>query len=346
MDTSSRPYGAHLVGSVNLPTREDVFRKTCALLPNRLCRIPDGETGDRNFFVFFQREVFTANPVVLRQWDADYNSLPANPITPDEVVRVVEGLLTLHTGYDDCALESYATFCQLKVEGVIPARTRFQVSLPTPANVMCMIADPFQAALEPVYEEALLRALQRIQTEIPKDDLAIQWDTAAEFAALEGAYWPHFAPYFDPLKEGVIERLLRLGNAVVEGVEMGFHLCYGDIGHRHFVEPKDMGLLVEIATSILEGVKRPVTWFHMPVPKGRTDNAYFAPLEKLELGKTELYLGLVHAGDEEGTKKRIKAAQNVVQDFGVATECGLGRTPPEDFESIMQISTAVSSACF
>ena len=30
--------------------------------------------------------------------------------------------------------------------------------------------------------------------------------------------------------------------------------------------------------------QRPIQFFHMPVPKGRTDDAYFAPLERLKLG--------------------------------------------------------------
>jgi hypothetical protein len=36
----------------------------------------------------------------------------------------------------------------------------------------------------------------------------------------------------------------------------------------------------------------------MPVPKGRTDDAYFAPLDNLRLHpETKLYLGLVHRCD-------------------------------------------------
>ena len=153
-----------------------------------------------------------------------------------------------------------------------------------------------------------------------------------------------FTPWFAPVKEGILERIVRLSGAVDKHVELGYHLCYGDIQHRHFVEPKDTGLLVEVANLILAQVQHPVGWIHMPVPKDRTDAAYFAPLEALKLQEhTELFLGLVHHADEEGTRRRIEAAQKVVPKFGVATECGMGRTPPEELDGILKICAAVSA---
>ena len=43
--------------------------------------------------------------------------------------------------------------------------------------------------------------------------------------------------------------------------------------------------MVEMTNAIVAGVTRPIQFFHMPVPKGRTDDAYFAPLERLRLGR-------------------------------------------------------------
>ena len=81
----------------------------------------------------------------------------------------------------------------------------------------------------------------------------------------------------------------------------------------------------------------------MPVPKSRDDRAYFEPLKELKRPDgLELYLGLVHAGDEEGTRRRIKTAEEVgVGRFGVATECGMGRTPVSELPSIFEISAEV-----
>ncbi|KAJ5917010.1 hypothetical protein N7504_001025 [Penicillium tannophilum] len=85
----------------------------------------------------------------------------------------------------------------------------------------------------------------------------------------------------------------------------------------------------------------------MPVPKNRDDTAYFEPLKRLKAGdRTKLYLGLVHPNDKEGTFRRLQAARDVIpgRDFGVSTECGMGRTPKEELTSILQISKDVTKA--
>ena len=172
---------------------------------------------------------------------------------------------------------------------------------------------------------------------------------------LEGAHWPHFKPFFASdavgVKEGIIERLVRLADMVDVEVEVGFHLCYGDMGHQHFAQPKDMIHLVEVANAIIQGSKRVINWLHMPVPKERTDEEYFAPLKGLHLekGKTELFLGLVHYDNLEGSRERIESAASVIGGkgkmvFGVATECGMGRTPGGQLDSILEISREVSAA--
>ena len=59
-------------------------------------------------------------------------------------------------GYADAAKASYAVFSRLKQTGLIPAGTRFQVSLPTPlAPVFAFIVPSDQAVVEPTYEAAM-----------------------------------------------------------------------------------------------------------------------------------------------------------------------------------------------
>lgn len=146
---------------------------------------------------------------------------------------------------------------------------------------------------------------------------------------------PYMKPYFAPVRSGILERLRRLATAVRADVELGNHLCYGDMGHAHFVQPDDMGLLVEMANAIVAniGPLHPVSYVHMPVPKDRTDEAFFTPLQDLKLRDTQFFLGLVHANDDSGTQERLDAARAAYSGpFGVASECGLGRTPPENWE--------------
>ena len=74
----------------------------------------------------------------------------------------------------------------------------------------------------------------------------------------------------------------------------------------------------------------------MPVPKDRTDDAYFAPLENLRLRpETELYLGLVHYNDPEGDAARIAAARRHARIDGVATECGMARGDPARLPALL-----------
>jgi hypothetical protein len=102
-------------------------------------------------------------------------------------------------------------------------------------------------------------------------------------------------------------------------------------------------LLVELANAIKARARHPIAWLHMPVPLARTDAAYFAALQKLERAQdTDLYLGLVHLADGlKGAEMRIAAANSVVRDFGIATECGLGRRPKDRIPDIISLHAQI-----
>ncbi|MCJ1291654.1 hypothetical protein MMC34_003199 [Xylographa carneopallida] len=336
------PTSVHLVGSVPFSSAEEVFTKSIQALPGRLHTIPDGETGPRHYFAMWQSFVFP--PQVLGPFHRNGQLLASTDFecTLDDIKP---------TKYDEKAIESYQTFCKLRVQGLIPRGVRFQVSLPTPISVAAGHVDfAYRERVEPLYMERLIQDIRRLQDAIPAHDLAIQIDAPLEFAYLEyerGRLQDDiYKPYFCSVKEGILERISQLSTAVDHDVQLGYHLCYGDHFHKHFIEPEDTGLLVEIATGILQrvGSRHSVRWFHFPVPKDRSDEAYFAPLKGLDLGDTKLILGLVHPHDQEGTEKRLKAAQaSYPLLFGVATECGMGRTPLMDVESIYTIARNVTS---
>ena len=137
---------------------------------------------------------------------------------------------------------------------------------------------------------------------------------------------------------------MAIGALIPPTVELGFHLCYGDRGHRHFIEPKDCANLVEVANGIAERVQREIQWVHLPVPRSRNDAAYFDPLRHLTLAPaTTLYLGLVHQTDGlAGTQTRMAAAARVVPDFGIAAECGLGRRDPATIRDFLKLHAAAA----
>ena len=130
-------------------------------------------------------------------------------------------------------------------------------------------------------------------------------------------------------KPRLVSMLERLGDAVPDEVELGYHLCYGSPADQHLVMPKDTAILTELANGILGRVQRRVDFLHLPVPRERDDTAYFVPLHALRLPlDARLYLGLIHHADEAGDRRRIATARTVTPRFGVATECGWGRTDP------------------
>jgi hypothetical protein len=336
----SLPKGVHLVGSVPLSTAKDVFRSASSILGERLRRIPDGETGIRSGWIGWQFQRFASNPMFEVIAPTPNAYIPRPPLKL-RAPRTPGTIIFEQLGYADAALDSYRLFAQLKQDGVFPAQYRFQVCLPTPlAPVSAFVVPEDQAQVELAYEAAMLSELDRITSTIPQDELAIQWDTAIEFAILEG-----MAPTFlTDSKAEILKRLLRLGNRVPVPAEMGYHLCYGDAGHKHFKEPEDTGKLVEVANAIGAAIRRPLNWIHLPVPRNRSDGAYYAPLHHLHLPpETELYLGVVHFTDGvQGTLERIKVAQQFVADFGVATECGFGRRPPGTVPELLRIHGQVA----
>ena len=100
-----------------------------------------------------------------------------------------------------------------------------------------------------------------------------------------------------------------------------------------------------MANAAHKEVTRLVDYYHMPVPRGRDDEAYFAPLKALDIGHAKLYLGLIHHTDgRAGCLRRVATAHKYVSGFGVATECGLSRRPPETIPELLRIHREVATA--
>ena len=323
----------HLIGSIPLDNSEQVFRTLAGELGPFLSRMPDGETGERSRWVYFQRQMLldhpameidpTVPPYKFIQWDGKI-------VREVEQVRFKSGVdpatVVFETGYDKAALASWEVFKRLRTAGAIARRTRFQVCLPTPqASGYLYVGGPARETYFTVYERALKTALANIVAVIPAADLSIQWDVCQEVLAFENYFKDRPAHY----KAQIFEMLGRLGDAVPAGVEMGYHLCYGSPRDEHLVQPKDSEILVELMSGIAAATKRHIDFLHIPVPKGRTDEAYYAPLGNWKKpAGTRLYLGLLHHDDDAGDKARIAVARRYADDFGLSAECGWGRTEP------------------
>jgi hypothetical protein len=342
------PHDVHLVGSVPLENAEQVFAATSAALGPRLKRIPDGETGARGDWITWLEPAFSDNPA-LEKSDQMFR---VHAQAPGRLrYRLKPGCAATDVRFDDLfyadiATASYAVFKRLRDAGTIAAGTRFQVDLAPAHSVLWLfLVDELHAAIDPIYNAALKREVDKIATAIPHDDLAIQFDVAsAVFARLQRAEPSHYGRTREEMQARFSAILIDLGNHVPDDIELLFHLCYGDAGHRHVVEPTDMGDMVEFTNRLASGMRRRIDLVHMPVPRDRADDAYFAPLRALRLSpETELCLGLVHYTDGvDGTKQRLATARRFAADFSIATECGFGRRDPGTIPELLRIHAAAA----
>lgn len=339
--TGKHRHDVLLVGSVPLQTTRDVLELAADNLKGLMRRVPDGETGVRAYWITSQARVIHYHPAFEpagHDWTPESGTVPETGAPKYRLKEGVDpGTVSIPSfGYAEAARESYREFTEMKRAGRIGRDVRFQVSIPTPlAFYAGIVAPESQEAVAPAFETRIAEEVRGVLDAVPHDELAIQWDVCVEIFVWEGIRTIFFP---DP-KQGCIDRLIALGDLVPEPVELGFHLCYGDFRHKHGVEPEDTGNMVTIANALTEGIARPITWIHMPVPRDRSDDAYFAPLGKLKLApSTELYLGLVHYTDgEAGTRRRMAAADKTVARYGIATECGLGRRDPSTLSDLLKV---------
>jgi hypothetical protein len=337
------PRDIHLVGSVPGANAAEVFEAVSAALGTRLPRIPDGETGERQDWIVWLEKVFASNPALEKSDELFQLHATAKPriryrLKPG---RSVKDVTFDNLFYADIAEHSYRDFARLKREGKIPANCRFQIDLvPAHSVIWLFLQDDLHAPLDPVYNEALKREIEKIAARLPHGEIAIQFDVAsAVFARLERNDPSAYGSNKAETQAAFSRILIDLGNHVPRNIELMFHFCYGDSNHRHVVEPTDMADMVEMANRLTQGMARSIELIHMPVPRNRADEAYFAPLKALKLKSgTKLCLGLVHHTDGvEGTRRRLAAAERFIKDFSIATECGFGRRKPETIPELLRI---------
>ena len=332
---------AHLVGSVPLNSAEEVFCSICDSLEGHLKRIPDGETGERTNWIFFQRQMLSQHPAMehdktiekfkFKQWDGKI-------IREVALLKLKDNFdtnnLIFPIGYSEHAIKSFKQFDQLQNEGKIPNNIKFQVSLPTPfATAFNYVSPNGRDNFIEIYEKSMAIDVQKIIDAIPNNKLAIQWDVCQEVLIFNN-YFPNRSQNY---KQEVFDQLARIGNLVPSEVDLGYHICYGSPGDDHIIKPENFSMSVEFANGIFDNIKRTVEFIHLPGTYGSPDNSFYSPLADLKMpSECELYLGLLFYGDPKGDAERISAARKIIPDFGISTVCGWGRANPERIPSLLK----------
>lgn len=337
----SRP--VYLVGSVPFNTTEEVFHHVCEAVGQKLKWLPDGETGERLDWITWLEPIFAASTALEpsgKMFRVHPGASPHTRYTLKPGMRV-QDVKFENLFYADNAIRSFETFARMKREGAIPRHVKFQVDLVPAHSVLWLyIEDELQALLDPIYNQAVKREIDKIAKALPADELAIQFDVAsAVFARLERAQTSSYGADKSETQRRFADILVDLASHVPGDIDLLFHFCYGDAGHKHVVEPTDMSDMVVMANSLCDRIHRPIQLIHMPVPRDRSDPAYFEPLRSLQMKpETLLCLGLVHHTDgAEGTARRLATAKHFVENFAIGTECGFGRRAVETIPELLLI---------
>src|SRR5215813_5370466 len=184
-----------LVGSIPCETAEETFCTFGPELGAFLAYIPDGEIGDRRYWIDgIAYKVFNGHPEIetLRRPAPDANGVESwRPLGVHDQFqfRVKPGVTQVRfgdpgwrLGYTKDAVSSHFVFRQLQKEGVIPQGVRFQVCLPlTFSAIGLFFPDPADhAKVAPGVTAAFRAEIAKLVELIPPRELAIQWDPAVE----------------------------------------------------------------------------------------------------------------------------------------------------------------------
>ena len=220
--------------------------------------------------------------------------------------------------YGGYAIDSYAVFKRLRDEGVVPEGVRFQMSLPAPHSAIDgFLEDNTQwPELYAAYVEGIRREIAKALEVIPAGDLVIQWDAAWEFVDMAMgdrnyfAFWPKLSA--EEKFQRHAEQLDELWQGIPDETLLGYHWCYGTWGGWPMTAMEDLDLCVRMSNEAKKRTGRRLDYVHMPVIR-QPDEAFFAPLDDLDIGDTKVFLGIVHHTDgiEEFRRRRDLARKHL-----------------------------------
>jgi hypothetical protein len=331
-----------LVGSIPLDTPEQVFRRVGGPLGPYLAYMPDGEVGDRRYWIDgIAYRVFNGHPEIetVRRPAPDANGIESwRPLGMHDQFRfrVKPGVAQVRfgdpgwrLGYTKDALSSYFVFHQLQKEGVIPKGVRFQVCLPlTFSAIGLFFPDPAdQAKVAPGVTAAFRAEIAKVVELIPSPELAIQWDLAVENRLVDTALAREGPAAAEELAARLAAPAAEIAASIPQAVALGYHGCFGTLSGWPSRQPPDLSGTIILLNAAIAASGRRVDFLHLPT-LGTAEDAFFAPLERLLAPDAKVYLGAIHhMHDVDGLRRQLQTARRHLSEFGLAAPCGFGRAP-------------------
>lgn len=112
-------------------------------------------------------------------------------------------------------------------------------------------------------------------------------------------------------------QLSGLLDRVPDRVPAGLHLCYGDSGHRHMIEPESLATQVRLANAVAERAGRAPEWVSFTVPYHPDEQA---------AGTTDAQVALIDRYLPAGAGS-----------WGICTECSMARAEREDVPRLIDL---------
>ena len=339
------PSNVHLNGGLNVPGAEEAFREFGSRIGEFAYAFPDGETGERNYWIVYQWPRLLAAKGLVEVTSQE--SVLQGRSVPQ--VRIADGVDADdvdfgNLGYADEYLASYEAFKRMRDEGAVPDGVRFQVQYPTSSAVIVgfTVKSDIDRLLIP-YERALVADLERFLAAVPHEDVQVQWDVCIEIGIMEDADWYDLGPDRD---RDMGPRVARAVDAVPKDVPVGLHLCYGDYKHAHWSEPESLRVQVDLVRDTVAASHRPVSFASFTVPQYQDGDDYFAPLADLpEDALDRVYFGIVpYHPDKQApgtTERQIEQIDRYLTDWGICTECGMARCEADEVRPLLDLHRTI-----
>jgi hypothetical protein len=331
-----------LVGSVPLDTVEQVFRTLGPPLGPYLSYMPDGEVGERRYWIDgIAYRVLNGHPeleTVRRPAPDAHGPDTWRPLGVHDqfqfrvrpgVERVRFGDPGWRLGYTRDAVNAHFVFRQLQRDGVIPAGVRLQVCMPLSwSAVGLFFPDPAdRARVIPGITAAFRAEVEKMVELIPPEELAIQWDLAVENRLIETALAQGGRTAAERLAEEILAPAAEVAAAIPEATALGYHACFGTLSGWPSRQPADLAGCVMMLNAAVAQSGRRVDFLHLPT-LGSAEDAFLAPLKDLRANGAKTYLGAIHhMHDRAGLRRQLETARKYLDGFGLAAPCGFGRAP-------------------
>ena len=210
--------------------------------------------------------------------------------------------------------------------------------------IWLFLVDALHAPIDPIYNAALLREIDKIAAAIPHDELAIQFDVAsAVFAGSSATEPPSYGRSKAEMQE-TFSKSWSTRNRVPADIELLYHLCYGDSTTATWWSRPTWATWSSSQTACRarHRAAHPADP-HAGAARPRRRRLFRAAAS-----------GSAAAGDRavprpralhrrlEGTKRRLATARKYAAHFSVATECGFGRRDPRTIPELLRIHAQVA----